>query len=271
MLRFFVGKACDLRNQAVSNELRNRQVENLLHGGPMCDQGSLTKITEAQHDSIYLHSRRTHPGGSKRVGTVQHFESPLWCRFVLSRLTDASAFSRMPAAMSLTDGQIMERVLAGQDELFEQLVQRHRTTMLRAATSKLRNPSLAEEAVQDAFLCAYARRATFNPAYSFRGWLWTILLHVSRTIARREFTRIDRADGGRTSFFECEPVDDDNTLKRLVDSERSEMLGQLLDSLSEAQADALRLRFFGGLKFEEVAQAMGCSLNGAKLRVRRGL
>jgi RNA polymerase sigma-70 factor (ECF subfamily) len=177
----------------------------------------------------------------------------------------------MSAAMSLTDGQIMERVLAGQDEMFEELVQRHRLTMLRAAASKLGNTSLAEEAVQDAFLCAYAHRATFNPEHSFRGWLWTILLNVSRTMARREFGRVDRADGGRTSFSECEPVSEGDALKRILEAERSELLAQLLGSLSEAQADALRLRFFGGLKFEEIAQAMGCSLNGAKQRVRRGL
>jgi RNA polymerase sigma-70 factor (ECF subfamily) len=37
------------------------------------------------------------------------------------------------------------------------------------------------------------------------------------------------------------------------------------------QADALRLRFFGGLKFEEIAGAMQCSLSTAKNRVRWGL
>jgi RNA polymerase sigma-70 factor (ECF subfamily) len=37
------------------------------------------------------------------------------------------------------------------------------------------------------------------------------------------------------------------------------------------QADALRLRFFGGLKFHEIAEAMPCSLTSAKNRVRWGL
>ena len=40
---------------------------------------------------------------------------------------------------------------------------------------------------------------------------------------------------------------------------------------SEPQADALRLRFFGGLKFEELAAAMNSSVSGAKLRVKQGL
>ena len=37
------------------------------------------------------------------------------------------------------------------------------------------------------------------------------------------------------------------------------------------QADALRLRFFGGLKFEEISETMQCSLGTAKNRVKWGL
>ena len=53
--------------------------------------------------------------------------------------------------------------------------------------------------------------------------------------------------------------------------ERSELLDSLLGKLPEPQADALRLRFFGGLKFHEIADAMECSLSTAKNRVRWGL
>ena len=41
--------------------------------------------------------------------------------------------------------------------------------------------------------------------------------------------------------------------------------------LSEPQADALRLRFFAGLTFPEIAAAMDCSLSTAKNRVKWGL
>jgi len=57
----------------------------------------------------------------------------------------------------------------------------------------------------------------------------------------------------------------------LLAKERAAQLEALLAQLSDAQADALRLRFFGGLKFHEIAAAMQCSLNTAKNRVRMGL
>lgn len=169
--------------------------------------------------------------------------------------------------MQPNDQQIMAEVLSGRTELFDELVRRHRPSMLRAATSKLNNASLAEEAVQDAFLNAFARRATFNPQYSFRGWLWTILLNTSRTLARRERGRPDTQE----LLIANEPASSGDALSRLLNVERDALLAELLSDLPEPQADALRLRFFGGLKFDEIAQAMDCSLNGAKQRVRRGL
>lgn len=171
----------------------------------------------------------------------------------------------------LNDQEIMERVRSGQVELFDELVKRHRPSMLRAVVSKLRNQAVAEEAVQDAFLSAFAHRHTYRCERSFRGWLWTILLNTCRSHARREFGRIDRA-GGQIGFESSnEPFSSGDALGRLVRAEQAALLFRFLDELPEVQADALRLRFFGELKFDEIAQVMGCSSNGAKQRVRSGL
>ena len=63
----------------------------------------------------------------------------------------------------------------------------------------------------------------------------------------------------------------DTPPKRLAAKERAELLNALLARLPEVQADAIRLRFFGGLKFIEIADAMSCNLSTAKNRVRWGL
>jgi RNA polymerase sigma-70 factor (ECF subfamily) len=60
-------------------------------------------------------------------------------------------------------------------------------------------------------------------------------------------------------------------LERLLALEQADLLETSLAALPTVQADALRLRFFGGLKFEEIAETMNCSLGTAKNRVRWGL
>ena len=58
---------------------------------------------------------------------------------------------------------------------------------------------------------------------------------------------------------------------QLVSKEDHQHVRLLLDQLSDLQAEAVKLRFFGQMKFQEVADLLGCSLPAAKARVRQGL
>lgn len=172
----------------------------------------------------------------------------------------------------LTDQQLMQQVQQGRIEFFEELVRRHEPALLRAARNKLCNRQWAEEAVQETFLAAFASRQRFDQRYSLRGWLWTILLNECRTLSRRERHRADRGAGWSMEASAVpEPFTGATQLPDLLRAERDELLARLLAELPEAEADALRMRFFGELQFQEIAEAAACSLNGAKMRVKRGL
>ena len=60
-------------------------------------------------------------------------------------------------------------------------------------------------------------------------------------------------------------------MQRVMKREQSDLLQRLLDELPKVEAEALRLRFCGEMKFTEIADAMSCSLPTAKNRVRCGL
>lgn len=176
--------------------------------------------------------------------------------------------------MSCDDARIMELVKRGQLAPFDELVSRYRSVLIRVAESKLGDRTLAEDLVQETFLAVYAARESFNPQFSFRTWLWTILLNLCRRHLRRcqrrpRTTALSQAEGvpGHPAVEDESP----SGLDRILAVEQSELLHACLDAMPEPQADALRLRFFGGLKFQEIADAMNCSLNGAKQRVRNGL
>ncbi len=169
--------------------------------------------------------------------------------------------------MPLDDQEIMRLVIDGRADLFGELVRRHRPALLRAALSKLQSTADAEDAVQETFLAAFRAQQTFNPAYSLRGWLWTILLNICSRHRRRS----QRQTSLNELNFDNEPCTTAGGLNELLAAERAEALNELLRRMPDVQADALRLRFFGELKFEEISQAMQCSLNAAKDRVRKGL
>ncbi|QDT33890.1 RNA polymerase sigma factor [Thalassoglobus polymorphus] len=169
----------------------------------------------------------------------------------------------------LSDVDIMIRVQAGETSLFTELVQRYQTRLLRFARSKLVNRSDAEDLVQEAFLAAYHSRNSYSPAFEFSTWIWTITLNLarranlkrSRTIHReREFSKLKAITSGLEQPFHS-----------LMEAEQSETLDRWLSMIPEPQADAIRLKFFGELKYSEIALTMDCSESGAKRRVKMGL
>jgi RNA polymerase sigma-70 factor (ECF subfamily) len=169
----------------------------------------------------------------------------------------------------------MRRVQEGELGCFDVLVERYRPALVRVAAGMLSDTALAEDVVQETFLAVFAARHTFNPAFHFRTWLWTILLNFCRRHRARRGRQPQqlvnsahaKADGPEL----VEAQTPETALTALLQRERSEQLQRLLGELPEVQADAIRLRFFAGLTYHEIAQSMGVSLGGAKLRVRAGL
>jgi RNA polymerase sigma-70 factor (ECF subfamily) len=181
-----------------------------------------------------------------------------------------------PSAYHLSDADLMSEVQRGAVESFSVLVGRYERALLRAAQSRCGRRDLAEEIVQETFLAAYKSRHTFDLSASFAAWLWTILLNESRRRhrrqARREQVELAAAESdGSTIVTNDAASREPAPLAQLLARERRELMAELLGQLPEVEADALRLRFFGELKFREIAEAMSCSLPAAKNRVRRGL
>jgi len=171
-----------------------------------------------------------------------------------------------------SDGVLIARVLDGERESFAALVMRYEGALLKLAKSRLGRRDWAEDAVQETFLCAYRWLGTYDSRYSFRTWLWTILLNqCNRHYHRRSRQLAAGVRGELASAPEALLSQEASPPDSLLAKERAEQLGEQLATLPDEQADALRLRFFGGLKFAEIAEVQGCSLTSAKNRVRWGL
>lgn len=174
---------------------------------------------------------------------------------------------------SMPDSALIAAVLRGESEHFGEIAQRYRGGLWRAAKSRLGRNDLADDAVQETLLCAFKWLASYDSRFSFRTWLWTILLNQCRRsfgkTAKRREQQVDASEAvpGFSHLVGRENCPQEHALIQ----ERAELLERLLERLPEAQADALRMRFFGDLKFQEIADVLGCSLGTAKNRVRAGL
>ncbi|HEY2410880.1 MAG TPA: RNA polymerase sigma factor [Pirellulaceae bacterium] len=170
------------------------------------------------------------------------------------------------------DWLLIAAALEGEEQAFALLVERYQGPLHKAAISRLGRRELAEEAVQETFLCAHRWLATYDSRYSFRTWLWTVMLNQCSRKAKKEGLGVrDSGLGEEEAGDKRRTTENSTPLEVLLAKETSEQVQELLARLPEAQADALRLRFFGGLTFPEIAAAMGISEPGAKHRVKTGL
>jgi len=178
------------------------------------------------------------------------------------------------------DGVLIEAVLSGKSERFAALVRRYEQPLLYVAAGRLGRDDWAEDVVQETFLSAYKSLHTYDSQYSFRTWLWTILLNQCRRHLRKvgrtprvfawsdaPATDADSAGAEWRQRATSEPAPS----AALMVEERRQQLEEMLSQVPVAQADALRLRFFGQLKFAEIGAALGCTESAAKQRVRIGL
>lgn len=180
-------------------------------------------------------------------------------------------------ASELSDRQLIERSLHGEPHRFGELVRRYREALLRTAASRLGGSPGAEDVVQETMLAAFKGRHTYKPEYSVRTWLWTILLNQCKAHWQRQRRRDANESTSPALRTGAEAADRagceraTSPFEQLWAQERRAMVEQILAELPPELADAVRLRFHGGLKFQEIADTVGCSLGTAKNRVRAGL
>jgi RNA polymerase sigma-70 factor, ECF subfamily len=88
--------------------------------------------------------------------------------------------SSLASTGCVTDDELVAQARAGDSSAFGELVIRHHRAALRAATAALGSPADADDAVQEAWIAARQRLATFRGDAAFRTWLLSIVWNKAR-------------------------------------------------------------------------------------------
>src|SRR5215213_3493097 len=92
-----------------------------------------------------------------------------------------------PAAMptTLSDEEVVARVLAGDTSVFEILMRRYNQRLFRIARGILADDAEAEDVMQEAYVRAFRELATFRGEARFSTWLTRIACHEALARARK--------------------------------------------------------------------------------------
>ncbi|HEV8627511.1 MAG TPA: sigma-70 family RNA polymerase sigma factor [Acidimicrobiia bacterium] len=140
--------------------------------------------------------------------------------------------------------------------------------MFGLALAILRDPVLAEDIAQEAFLRAWRHGPSYDPR---RGTVAAWLLRITRNLAI-DALRLRRAEVMDPNVLAAvAPADDRSVEEAAMTSATAAAVRRALRSLPEEQARALMLAAFYGRTAEEISRAEAIPLGTAKTRIRLGL
>ena len=167
----------------------------------------------------------------------------------------------------LSDEAVLALVSRGDEAALGVLYDRFGKPAYRLALRILRDPALAEDAVQDAFLAVWRTAASYRPDRAMAStWLLTLVHRRAVDLVRREERR--RADPIDETF---EPADDGRTDDAAATREERRHVQAALAQLAPDQRAALELAYYGGLSQSEIAERLGVPLGTVKSRMFSGL
>jgi len=181
----------------------------------------------------------------------------------------------MAATSEIRDeAQMIAQILAGNSQLFHELIRPYERRVYIMALSFLRNEADAEDASQEAFLKAFRNLASFRGEAKFGTWLISITLNEARSrIRHRDTIKMESLD---------EPADDQgHSLPALLRDwkeipsealERKEirlLLQKAITALPLIYREVFQLRDIEQLSVNEAAAALGISIAAVKVRLHR--
>jgi RNA polymerase sigma-70 factor, ECF subfamily len=171
---------------------------------------------------------------------------------------------------------LVERLRAGDERAFVELVGRYQPRMLRLAEVTVGSRAVAEEITQDTWLAVVRGVERFEGRSSLKTWLFRILLNRARSAADRE-QRAGRPDAAVEERFDAsgawatppEPWAD-RADDRLVAEELAGRVQELLPELPESQRQVVVLRDLEGLSAADVVALVGVSDGNQRVLLHRG-
>jgi RNA polymerase sigma-70 factor (ECF subfamily) len=154
--------------------------------------------------------------------------------------------------------------IAGLPPPFDEIIARHEREIMRFILRTTRDREDALDLFQETWLRAYRAYPQLDSVEGIRPWLYRIAtnlcLNRSRDRARRSRVIADTA------------LADNHDHPSLNDGHDDWIhLKTMIERLPRKQREAMIMRKFGGLEYEEIGRAIGCSIEAARADVYQAM
>jgi len=173
----------------------------------------------------------------------------------------------------MTESDAIARLQRGDIGGLDTLVQMYQVRAVRAAYLVCRDPALAEDIVQSAFIRVYERIDRFDPSRPFAPWFLRIVTNDALKAAQRgeRIVQLDDHAASLPATWSHEEIE-----VHLEAMETSAAINDAIALLSPEQRAAIVLRYYLNLSDEEMSARLDCApgtvrwrLHAARRRLRQ--
>jgi RNA polymerase sigma factor (sigma-70 family) len=168
----------------------------------------------------------------------------------------------------LSDIELIDQVLAGNQAAFADLVKRHQRFVFTLALRFAKGREDAEEIAQDCFIKAYRSLASFQRQSKFSTWLYSIVYTTAMTFLRKKRVDTDSIDDENT-YMQVENQSSAHDVNNAENRSRSFYLNQAIEQLLPDDAAIITFFYKGEQSLEEIGQALGMEANTVKVKLFR--
>ncbi len=165
------------------------------------------------------------------------------------------------------DSELLHRYASTRDEgAFAELVRRHLALVYQAALRRVNgDAALAEEVAQSVFVSLARSAATLRQRAVLAGWLYVSTRHAAANALRQDRRRRLREQEAHIMHDTPAPGSD------VAWAQLRPELDAVMDELSDADRDAVLLRFFENQAYADIGGVLRVSEDAARMRVERAL
>jgi len=171
------------------------------------------------------------------------------------------------------ENQMIERVLAGEHDAYAALVDAYKGAIFNLAFRMTGSYEDADDLAQETFIRAYEKLRRFDAEKRFFTWLYTISLNLIRNHLKKrghDLSDLSREATGQ-NMFEGGSRGGASMEQNMIQAQEILHLERCLLMLPADLREAVVLRFYQDLPFEEIAVISNASVSAVKMRVYRGL
>jgi len=172
------------------------------------------------------------------------------------------------------DVQLMLAFQKGDEQAFEELLERNHSRLIGLVYRFVTDAADAEDLAQEVFLRIYRARLSYKPTAKFSTWMFRIAANVSLNALRARANRGDdvsmeqlgHSHDGPQSIPDPGARSPDHNIQR---TELQKKVQEAVHELPDKQKVAVILNKYEGMSYADIAQTLGCSTMAVKSLLAR--